>query len=597
MNNITSSNKQLNHTNLDAIIESFDQITHKNFDEQDISSALKSLLENENVLNSIRLDAEIMAFDFFEVRTEPISGKGMYFSHSKSWNNGSSNSETKNLFLQAITPAIIDYWEGRTRESTNPILTARYSGLVWEFKKKIVGINPSLEIGKQYTNALIEIANGDFHKFEINTFEKLKRALNIAVSLNNNELIQNVKKTILEFDGRQAFVDKAGLWGLSYDLLIGHTKVNLSDKEEKQIIDLLEAKLNQLTTIDFIKLKFESWIAEGVANRLTSYYRKKNRNEDIKRILLSMEKVYLKLIDELSPIQVSDRLDYIHKMYINFNLMKEADSVLVRIRELGPKLAAMINPISHVIELPKVEMAEFLATMTQGSIRDIIYRIGVAYLPDKIKAKNDIVNLSKEYKFAFNIPHHLQDENGRHIRTIDSLDHDLNGHISKYLTISSIFLRSLIMEAIEKKGMGKNDILEFLNATPVLNTDRLKILDKALDAYFKDDFLVFIHLSIPQIEQAIRNVLEYSGGNVLKPSKGCGYNLKTFDEVLRDETVIELLTEDFADYFRILFTDQRGWNLRNNVFHGMVGHEMFNSLTADRVLHALICLGFLKLEK
>ncbi len=37
-----------------------------------------------------------------------------------------------------------------------------------------------------------------------------------------------------------------------------------------------------------------------------------------------------------------------------------------------------------------------------------------------------------------------------------------------------------------------------------------------------------------------------------------GYQLRTFDKILRDGIIKEALHENFADYFRILFTDQRG---------------------------------------
>ena len=88
-----------------------------------------------------------------------------------------------------------------------------------------------------------------------------------------------------------------------------------------------------------------------------------------------------------------------------------------------------------------------------------------------------------------------------------------------------------------------------------------------------------------------------AGGNVLKQARGGSFHLRTFDEILRDEIIIEALGEDFADYFRILFTDQRGWNVRNNVCHGLKEPSMFNSQIADRLLHALLCLGLIQTKK
>ncbi|MBX9449158.1 MAG: DUF4209 domain-containing protein [Taibaiella sp.] len=195
----------------------------------------------------------------------------------------------------------------------------------------------------------------------------------------------------------------------------------------------------------------------------------------------------------------------------------------------------------------------------------------------------------------------IQDEKGRVVATIGPLETDLEGHIvrkiSESLAFSALFLRVVLQEAITNKGLSKTDIIKLLEQTPIIFNERLIIIDRALTAYFENDFFVFIHLVIPQIEESIRNIIELSGGNVLKASRNGGFHLKTFDEILRDDLIKNILGEDFSDYFRILFTDQRGWNLRNSVCHGMANVEIFNQQTADRLLHALLCLGLIKNKK
>jgi hypothetical protein len=149
------------------------------------------------------------------------------------------------------------------------------------------------------------------------------------------------------------------------------------------------------------------------------------------------------------------------------------------------------------------------------------------------------------------------------------------------------------MRIISMFEFNKNEVLKFIEETPVINQERKRIIERGLEAYFVGDYLVAIHLIIPQIEEAIRNIIEAGGGNVMKLSKNGTYQLRTFDEILRDKIITKSLGEDFATYFRVLFTDPRGWNLRNDVCHGIADEEVFNSDTADRVLHALLCLGII----
>ena len=79
------------------------------------------------------------------------------------------------------------------------------------------------------------------------------------------------------------------------------------------------------------------------------------------------------------------------------------------------------------------------------------------------------------------------------------------------------------------------------------------------------------------------------------PSFGSVY-LKTLDEILRDERILMAMGEDASLYFRVLFTDPRGWNIRNSVCHGVCFSETFNFQVADRIFHVLLVLAQLRVK-
>lgn len=122
-------------------------------------------------------------------------------------------------------------------------------------------------------------------------------------------------------------------------------------------------------------------------------------------------------------------------------------------------------------------------------------------------------------------------------------------------------------------------------------------LFKGIKAYLDDDFLVALHILIPQIEASIRNLAEKIGAPILKPSRSGGFHYKNLDDLLTDENIIDVLGEDMCLYLRTLLTDPRGWNLRNNICHGISPIETFNQIAADRVFHVLLCLALVKEEK
>lgn len=99
-----------------------------------------------------------------------------------------------------------------------------------------------------------------------------------------------------------------------------------------------------------------------------------------------------------------------------------------------------------------------------------------------------------------------------------------------------------------------------------------------------------------EFEEAIRNLVEMNGGNVLV-YKNDAYNLKTFNHLLKGEITEEIFGTDVTLYFRVLFTDKRGWNLRNNLAHGMIAISHFNKQNSDRLIHAFLCIGLVRYKE
>jgi hypothetical protein len=84
----------------------------------------------------------------------------------------------------------------------------------------VIGNKPAYKVCEDHIIALTEIADGDFYKFPVTVFSKLKRALYYAISLNDFELIAKVKNTIINFENRHSLDDEPNLLGHSYRMII-----------------------------------------------------------------------------------------------------------------------------------------------------------------------------------------------------------------------------------------------------------------------------------------------------------------------------------------------------------------------------------------
>jgi hypothetical protein len=583
---------------LAELLDSFEKHSDKTLNEHDIASELKQLIPEDKSKIEMDLRAELMAFEFVEDYPNKETGWGTYFGPMFVISNNDGTA-TESPSIKLVTSEIIEYWTKRVYESQNPILVARYSGLVWDFQNKIIGTNPNHKIPRLYIQALIDVSILKTYNGTFSVFKKIKRALEISSTLNDDSLIEKCKKSLIAFEKDNSKDTKPGLWGYCYDLLVGNKKVKLSKEEEAAIIIELENKLSRLTTYVNQDSKIDPWAAEAAADRLAQYYLKKNKLDDVRRIILKIGNAFEYIMKGASSMQASGWLEHLYRLYSKFNLKEEAAETLLRIRRHGPKVSKELKPIPYSIGIPRKEIEEYVNSIIDGSIDEFLEKFIFNFIPQKEEVKKQLFQLAKAAPFQFIVGQSLQDEKGRVVATIGSLENDLEGHIvrqvSENLTFSSLLMSLIIEKAKEKFSLTKLDIMEFIGKSPIIEKNRLPIIEDSLNAYFKNDYLVFTHLLIPQIEEAMRNLVELSGGNVLMSEKnGRGFQLKTFDEILRDPKLVEVVGSDLAIYFRILFTDSRGWNLRNNVFHGIASPNAFNTQTGHRLLHALLCLGLIR---
>ena len=198
------------------------------------------------------------------------------------------------------------------------------------------------------------------------------------------------------------------------------------------------------------------------------------------------------------------------------------------------------------------------------------------------------------------IAHTIVDSEGRPLATIGSVEEDLEGRIvrqiSQELQFEIPFLRAILEEMQKAKSLTVESTLDHVFVAPVFRETRRSLIERGLAAYWGNESHVAVHLLIPQIEAALQDLLGRLGGHIYHPKRG-GLLLKGMDEILREKPIRDAVTEEVSTYFRVLFTDPRGWNLRNNVMHGLVDRNQFGFAMADRVLHALLVLAMLREKK
>ncbi|WP_344730488.1 DUF4209 domain-containing protein [Corallibacter vietnamensis] len=555
------------------------------------TNILKKIQSFPNADDCSKIKAEILGFQFMENNLNN-SDWGTYFGPYASFPK-----ENGILFeipsIKDVNKDVIDYWEERISQVVNPVLKARYAGLVWDFTSKIIFRKPSHHIALIYIESLIRIVE-DRLQNGIDLVRKIKRAISVAISINNKELINKCKEAILVLEDEIGENDKPGLWGFSFDILISNPKIQLSELEKSTILQKLEQRLVDVTS----ESELNTWASECVIKRLAQYYRKKNKLNDAHRVLRIHGDVIKNKKEYALILQYQGALKNLQKLYSEYGMKNESDELLIEIKNIGAKILDEMQLTTSEIQITKEEIDKIVIPITTGTKNEVFHRLIHFFTPQIDHVTQCLKESAKEHILSNFFGKSIIDETGREIANIGTLEEDLIGNILHYISEDfqyySIYSNKIFYRLINELNYTVDDFINFIKDSVILSESRINVIRKGVQAYFDDDFIICEHLLIPQIETSIRNLIEQNNGVVLEPSSMDAFQLKTFNKLLLDDIVKYTLGKDIQIYFRAMYTDPRGWNLRNKICHGLSDPDASSRSTSERVLHTLLIIGTLR---
>jgi hypothetical protein len=70
--------------------------------------------------------------------------------------------------------------------------------------------------------------------------------------------------------------------------------------------------------------------------------------------------------------------------------------------------------------------------------------------------------------------------------------------------------------------------------------------------------------------------------------------LKNINDILADDRIKHVLTENLWRYLQVFLADKRGLNLRTRVAHGLISIDECRRPVADQVFHAMLALSLIR---
>lgn len=560
--------------------------------EEDVASFLRKIPDDKS---DKALEYERIAFDLVPEYSDEETGWGNYFGPLAVF-PGEGGKVREYPSKLGITKECVTYWDGRRNEVENPIFKARYADLVWEFGKRNVENKVRADAAIYAIDTYLEMVQNQTYSRNFEGVRYLSRAFSLSIAVNDSDRLDRAREMILRNE-REDFESGGSFYGYSFDLMISNKKARLTEEQEHEIIQTLEDRLDQLGSGDFSD-GYSPVDAEELTERLVKYHETRGNKDRKKEVLRNY---YLAAKHGAKKANYLVALTWLRNAYVTLSsngMRTEAGDIEALMADYEQKSREQMKEVSVKVPISQDDIDDYVSSFVSLPVADALEQIAIRFIPREEDAKSSIQEKAKQFPIQYIIAREILDDDGRIVARIGSLQDDREGHIiqeiSQTLQFNSIFLRLAFEGIIERGNLIKERVLEKLNESPVFSSMDQAFLTIGLDDYFAGNYAKAVSVLIHQVEAALRNLLEINRSSRYRVGRNRGLVLRSLGDMLSDPAVSNTLGKDITLYLRVLLVDQRGWNLRNNICHGLSPFSQIDAKIADRILHVLLVLSLVR---
>ncbi|MBS1778021.1 MAG: DUF4209 domain-containing protein [Bacteroidetes bacterium] len=565
------------------LFESFDNNISLALSEQKIGHKILELTPEPSHASEFE-KAELFAFQFVEIYKGTESPEIFYKPHrSRPLPDGS---EQVYPDIAEVTPTMMEYWMWRAQSSKHPVMRARYAGLAYEFQKQVSDTYPNYAIGQIFSQSLIETVNRNLISEIAYKAGKLEKALTVSLKLKDSTGTANAKNELLALDKSVSLTETKNFWTYGFDILLLKQKGVATEEEEGYLIESLEQRFKEFVSLD----ENAAWEA---AKRLSDYYKKKNDKNNTLRILTAIEAAVTSFTEENPSFQKIYWLEKLYKLFEQRGFKANGGKLLIQIREISKLAIEEMKAVQGSTTINQSQIDDLVNELLKINGDNLFITLALRYSLDRESIEREVQGFATQNSIYSLFKKEVHDAKGRKIGLLPPVSHNTEPYIVQkaafQIQFNSLFFRFIVDEGMKREILDATEVLNYIKLSPIFENANLSIIRKATEYYFVKDYVGFIHTIIPQIEEAIRNLIEKNGGNVLVEKDGF-YMLRTLDHLLNDAIAMDTLGSSLCLHLRALLTDKVGMNLRNNVMHGIINPDKFNQMNADSILIALLVL-------
>jgi hypothetical protein len=574
---------------VEVVLSKFD-MAFSHADWYTISSELHNAVQDQQLtpLEQEEFDAEFLAFRVIPRRER--HGLETYFVLPEFL----YTSKGENAGTPKVSQFALNLWRDRAATSKSPIRRARYADLVWDLGRLVEGqTGRDHRLAKVAIEAYLEIVVGDHLEYPITGNDLLDRALDIAASLGNATKVSEVVEIILTRGENATPSGTLGIWMHPAEALL--SSKHLSSGQRVRLLHEMEKRFRKATD------DLDKFAADRSLPALLSLYPKRTALEDRQRILGLYSAMHRRVAESSSAMLAVSFLLRVVELLEDNQLPDEADELRVYVEERAAQVEAEMTMVSTESTLDKAALDDETDKLVNGfALYPALYRISRYVMPKLAEVRRQLEWARENTPLQFLITRVSFGQSGLPVSLTSGSSDDnvaqLSAQYGRHIPISALFFKLRLDRIRLKHIVNADTLMNALEGCPLIHVDRWKILREGLLAHESGDYLKAIHVLVPQVEMILRQLLRFiriPTSKAVRDKPGVT-ELKNMNDVFRDSRVTEILDEDLRAFLLHLYVDKHGYNLRNDLCHGIATEEVFNEHVSGLVLQSIILLAAIR---
>lgn len=502
---------------------------------------------------------------------------------------GEGRDEFPNLAL--LNSKNVDDWAELAESARHPRLKARFADAVWELGKRLGSTRKDRHrFGRMASESYLEFADrADNHPFEL--INAVARGVQLAMQLGACDLVDRGYEFLMQYADsvEQAHV---GLWSAPFDRLLPLTGISAAQRDR---------------ILDRHAQRFEATVASADIFRMTvagprfaKYFYDRQQYQRAKDITFAYGEAVLRSAALLDASIATHHIEGVLEAYRRVGLKEETDRVRLLLEEIGKGVLAEMKSqrVELKLDLDAIESA--IAKMIDvADPLTALYRLANNCAPHPENFEAEFEAATEGLIFHRLFPVSIIGDDGLTVTTIGTYDQDKEGRLvmelARDMNLKATFFLSGLEEWKKKFELGGIPDTPSIFNSLLIPSDRVTLFQEGLQAFEREDYVKCIHVLVFQVENSLRELLKLLGCPVTK-STNDGYQPKNMNEVLHDPAVKEALDPKLWSFLKVLYTDNRGMNLRNLVAHGVAPTGAFNRINAALVVQSVVFLSLVREE-